>query len=145
MVHCPYEFELISASPASVYLARNHDRRVVQRRRPARFLRVFLLGVLIALGVPVPASATVANSWTEEAPDPAGTALGWFQSHWVPALHAILIWGGGDPSGDNSVRLFDPRANSWSYLWPNTDGASGLQSRGEHVSFYARRVAPRAS
>ena len=117
-------------------LARDPDRRALLWRGPARFVGVLLLGMLVALGGPDSASASVANSWTEGASDPAGTGLGWSQSHWVPALQAMLIWGGSDPGGDNSVRLFDPLANRWSYLWPNSNGASGLQNRGEHVSFY---------
>jgi outer membrane biosynthesis protein TonB len=98
--------------------------------------------MLVALGGLHSASASVANTWTEGAADPAGTGLGWFQSHWVPALQAILVWGGSDPSGDNSVRLFDPLANDWSYLWPNTHGSSGLQNRREHVSFYVPARGP---
>ena len=115
---------------------RDPDRRASLWREAARFVCFLLLGMLVALGRPGPVSASVANSWTEGASDPAGTALGWSQSHWVPALQAMLIWGGSDTDGDNSVRLFDPLTNSWSYLWPNSNGSSGLQNRGEHVSFY---------
>jgi Purple acid Phosphatase, N-terminal domain/Divergent InlB B-repeat domain len=123
-------YDLLETELESVHLAAG-----------TRFVGVLLLGVLVALGAlagPRPASASVANSWTEYAADPAGTALGWFQSHWVPALQAMLVWGGNshNPSGDNSVRLFDPVTNGWTYLWPNTDGVNGLQNRDNHASFY---------
>ena len=136
MAHCPYRSALVPDHPATLSLAREPDRRASLWRGTAKFVGVLLLGMLFALGGLLPASASVANSWTEGASDPAGTGLGGFQSHWVPALQAMLIWGGSDPSGDNSVRLFDPLANDWSYLWPNTNGSSGLQNRREHVSFY---------
>ena len=136
MAHCPYRSALVPDHPATLSLAREPDRRASPWRWTAKFVGVLLLGMLFALGGLLPASASVANSWTEGASDPAGTGLSGFQSHWVPALQAVLIWGGSDPSGDNSVRLFDPLANDWSHLWPNTNGSSGLQNRREHVSFY---------
>jgi Divergent InlB B-repeat domain/Kelch motif len=136
MAHGPCGHPLGPIYPPLLSQPRDPDRQASLWREAARFVGLLLLGMLVALGRPGPVSASVANSWTEGASDPAGTALGWSQFHWVPALQAMLIWGGSDTDGDNSVRLFDPLTNRWSYLWPNSNGANGLQNRGEHVSFY---------
>jgi hypothetical protein len=76
------------------------------------------------------------------APDPSsdGIGIGGFsRNHWITSRNAMLSPFGMDgdgPFGDNSLRLYDPVNNVWTYVWPRGPANGGVQKRDNHGSFY---------
>lgn len=76
------------------------------------------------------------------APDPSsgGIGIGGFsRNHWITSRAAMLSPFGMDgdgPFGDNSLRLYDPVKNVWTYVWPRGPANGGVQKRDNHGSFY---------
>ncbi len=84
----------------------------------------------------------IAQTISNLAGDPQG-GIGFNRAHWATSINKMIVaFGTSGPGarGDNSVRAFDPVTNKWEYLWPNTNGKSGLPNRDNHGSLYVPRL-----
>src|SRR6266498_4656674 len=102
-----------------------------------RFL-LLLMGYLLLTFSQRAFAQTISNL----ASDPQG-GIGFNRAHWATSINKMIVaFGTSGPGarGDNSVRAFDPVTNKWEYLWPNSNGASGLPNRDNHGSLYVPRL-----
>src|SRR6266498_644735 len=110
----------------------------------ARLLKfhITLLQIIIAYALLAIPQVGIAQTISNLAGDPQG-GIGFNRAHWATSINKMIVpFGTSGPGarGDNSVRAFDPVTNKWEYLWPNSNGASGLQNRDNHASFYVPRL-----
>jgi hypothetical protein len=74
------------------------------------------------------------------ASDPYGAGTGFARAHWTGSKMLVFFGHSHNPFAENSIRAFDPAANTWEYLWPNSNGADGLQNRDNFSSLYIPRL-----
>lgn len=101
-------------------------------------MRVLLAIVLVALHV----GLADAQVYTSLAGDPAGYNMGFARSDWVPGQQSILYYygHGSSPTNNNSVRLYKPSTNTWSTIYPNSNGATGPVNRDNHNAIYVNQL-----
>jgi hypothetical protein len=110
-------------------------------RFTVKFLTPLLQITLVYLVLTTP-QAGLAQAISNLAPDPQG-GMGFNRAHWATSINKMIVpfgTSGSGARGDNSVRAFDPVTNKWEYLWPNSNGASGLPNRDNHGSLYVPRL-----
>jgi len=75
-------------------------------------------------------------------PNSGGYSITFARSHWIPSQQSILLYygAGSTPTGDNGLRLFKPITNSWTTIYPNSNGASGPANRDNHNSLYVPNI-----
>ena len=110
----------------------------------ARLLKfhITLLQIIIAYALLAIPQVGIAQTISNLAGDPQG-GIGFNRAHWAMSINKMIVaFGTSGPGarGDNSVRAFDPVTNKWEYLWPNSNGASGLPNRDNHGSLYVPRL-----
>ncbi len=110
----------------------------------ARLLKfhITLLQIIIAYALLAIPQVGIAQTISNLAGDPQG-GIGFNRAHWATSINKMIVaFGTSGPGarGDNSVRAFDPVTNKWEYLWPNSNGASGLPNRDNHGSLYVPRL-----
>ena len=88
---------------------------------------------------PTPTAVLGSGQLVSVAADPAGGGggLGGFgRNHWITSVNKMLsIFGYGPANGDNSIRLYDPVANTWQYVFRG-DVTNAPQVRDNHYSLY---------
>ena len=73
--------------------------------------------------------------------DPFSGTVGFARSHWASSINKMIVFlTGNGPFKDNSVRAYDPRTNSWEYLWANSNGTNGPEARDNYASLYNSRL-----
>src|SRR6266511_966516 len=110
----------------------------------ARLLKfhITLLQIIIAYALLAIPQVGIAQTISNLAGDPQG-GIGFNRAHWATSINKMIVaFGTSGPGarGDNSVRAVDPVTNKWEYLWPNSNGASGLPNRDNHGSLYVPRL-----
>src|SRR6266511_5942529 len=103
---------------------------------------ITLLQIITAHALLAIPQVGIAQTISNLAGDPQG-GIGFNRAHWATSINKMIVaFGTSGPGvrGDNSVRAFDPVTNKWEYLWPNTNGKSGLPNRDNHGSLYVPRL-----
>jgi hypothetical protein len=100
-----------------------------------------LLGYLLLI-FPQPAFAQALFFSVASDPAGGGAGIGGFsRNHWITSINKVLSpFGSGPVTGDNSIRAYDPVANTWEYHWPADYNNGGVQNRDNQGSFYIPRL-----
>jgi hypothetical protein len=119
-------------------MTRTHS-SVFLRGNPFTF-RIFWVLISLALLSANQLNAA-ANSWTADSSDPGAYGLGFARAHWASNTGQMLVFFGNshNPTGNNSIRAYDPVAKQWEILWDNGFSNGGLQNRDNYFSFYNPR------
>jgi Bacterial Ig domain len=96
-----------------------------------------LFVLLLPPAVSAQSDATLVEQIGHQDPAGGGGGLGGFgRNHWITSINKMVsIFGQGPSSGDNSIRVYDPVTDTWTYVFGG-DVNNAPQNRDNHYSLY---------